>query len=136
MSRMMTALAVLLVVVVLSVACGGDDTDADADPDPGQKDVAGALEASVGSEVTVSGFLIVDRDGAARLCSGLLESFPPQCGDDRIDLADLDVSSVPNISRTQGESEISTAMWTDAHITVTGVKAAGGLTSVRLGTGD
>ena len=134
MWRMRTALAALVVVVALSVACGGDDTEADTGA--GQKDIAAALEASVGSEVTVSGFLIVDRDGAVRLCSGLLESFPPQCGGDRIDLDDLDVSSVPNISATQGESEISTTIWTDTHITVTGVKAAGGLTQVRLSTGD
>ena len=134
MSRMRTGLAALLVVVALSVACGGDD--AAADTGAGQKDIAGALGASMGSEVTVSGFLIVDRDGNTRLCSGLLESFPPQCGDDRIDLAGLDVSSVPNISTTQGESEISTAMWTDTQITVTGVKANGGLAQVRLSTGD
>ena len=134
MSGARTALVVFLVMVVLSVACGGDDPGTDADAGP--KDIAAALQVPVGSEVTVSGFLIVDRDGAARLCSGLLESFPPQCGDDRINLADLDVSSVPNVSSTQGESEISTAVWTDAHITVTGVRAAGGLTSVRLGTGD
>ena len=93
-----------------------------------------ALEAAEGSEVTVSGFLIVEREGNTRLCSGLLESFPPQCGGDRIDLLGFDASSVPDTSTPQSSSEIQTVRWTNHQITVTGIKGSGGLAEVRLST--
>ena len=90
------------------------------------------LEAAEGSEVTVSGFLVADRDGNTRLCSGLLESSPPQCGGDRIDLLGFDANSVPNTSTPQSSSEIRTTKWTNSQITVTGIKGVGGLVEVRL----
>ena len=101
---------------------------------PPAVDIRQALEAADGSEVTVSGFLVVDRDGVARLCSGLLSSFPPQCGDDRIDLLGFDASSVPNSETPQRPSEIGTSRWTNSQITVTGIKGIGGLAEVRLST--
>ena len=93
-----------------------------------------ALEAANGSEVTVSGFLIADKDGNTRLCSGLLESYPPQCGGDRIDLLGFDASSVPDSKTSQSSIGIQTARWTDSYITVTGIKGVGGLIDVRLST--
>ena len=97
-----------------------------------------ALEAAEGSEVTLSGFLLADRDGITRLCSGLLESFPPQCGGDRIDLVGFDASSVPDSKTPPTGSEIGTARWTDSQITVTGIKVSTSgssvLAEVRLST--
>jgi len=93
-----------------------------------------ALEATEGLELTVSGFLFEDRDGNTRLCNILLESSPPQCGGDRIDLLGFDASSVPD-SRTPRElGEIETVRWTESQITVTGITRVGGLTEVRLST--
>ena len=80
-------------------------------------EISQALEAADGSEVTVSGFLIADRDGNTRLCSVLLESDPPQCGGDRIDLLGFDASTVPNSKTPQRPSEIGTTRWTDSYIT-------------------
>ena len=99
-------------------------------------EIGQALEEAEGSEVTVSGFLIADRGGNTRLCSGLLESFPPQCGGDRIDLLGFDASSVPNSKTPQRPSEIQTARWTNSQITVTGIRVIGGLAEVRLSTED
>ena len=99
---------------------------------PNTMEIRQAREAAEGLEVTVSGFLIADRDGDARLCSGLLESDPPQCGGDRIDLLGFDAISVPNSKTPQRPSEIGTARWTDSNITVTGIKVIGGLAEVRL----
>ena len=67
-------------------------------------EISQALEAADGSEVTVSGFLIADKDGNTRLCSVLLESSPPQCGGDRINLLGFDASSVPNLKRPRGRA--------------------------------
>ena len=99
---------------------------------PNTMEIRQALEAAEGSEVTVSGLLIADKDGNARLCSVLLESDPPQCGGDRIELLGFDASSVPNSRTPQRPSEIQTARWTDSQITVTGIKVIGGLAEVRL----
>ncbi len=131
MSRMRLILPVLLLIVTLLVACGDNDNDK-LDAGDKQTGIGQALEAAEGSEVTVSGFLVVDRDGNTRLCSGLLESSPPQCGGDRIELLGFDANSVPNTSTPQSSSEIRTARWTNSQITVTGIKGVEGLAEVRL----
>lgn len=123
----------LAFVIALSVACGGDDRN-ELDIGDGQRKIGQALEAAEGSEVTVSGFLIADRDGSTRLCSALLESSPPQCGGDRIELLGFDASAVPNTSSPQRRSEIRTVMWTNTEITVTGIKGIAGLAEARLST--
>ena len=99
---------------------------------PTNMEIRQALDAAEGSEVMVSGFLFADRQGNTRLCSGLLESYPPQCGGDRIDLLGLDASSVPNSKTPQRRSEIGTVRWTDSYITITGIKGIAGLAEVRL----
>ena len=130
MSRMRFILPALLLVITLSVACGGDSNELDAVDR--KTEIGQAMDAVEGSKVTVSGFLIVDRDGSTLLCSALLESFPPQCGGDRIGLLGFDASSVPNTLTSQSSSEIRTARWTNSQITVTGIKGIDGLVEVRL----
>ena len=123
----------LALLVALAVACGGGESnEVDIGDEP--TSIGQALKAVEGSEVTVSGFLIADRDGTARLCSALLESFPPQCGGDRIELLEFDASAVPSTSSPQRQSEIRTVRWTDSEITVTGIKRSAGLADVRLST--
>ena len=137
-------------LIVLYVGCDGDAIDVleeamgpefagDADLSqcpqpvpPVNLEIVEALDAAEGLAVTVSGFLLADADGRVRLCSGLLESYPPQCGGDQIELLGFDASSVPDTSIPQRPSDIGTVRWTDSQITVTGIKAIGGLTEVRL----
>ena len=124
MGRMKGLAAILGVAVLMVVvaACGSNELHTG----DRQMEIAQALEADEGSEVTVSGVLIADRDGNTRLCSTLLESSPPQCGGDRIDLLGFDANSVPNSKTPQRPSEIQTARWTDSYITVTGIKGSSG----------
>ncbi len=114
----------------------GGTTPTESNPPTTPIEIGQALEAAEGSEVTVSGFLIVDRDGITRLCSLLAQSYPPQCGGDRIDLLGFDASSVPDSETPEGPSEIGTARWTNSQITVTGIKGICfyGLDVVRLST--
>ena len=145
--RTVAAILVMVALLAMVAACGSDEarpetapgaTVSEESPTPtgpnpqGTTEIGQALEAAEGSEVTVSGFLIADRDGNNRLCSGLLESGPPQCGGDRIDLLAFDASSVPNSETPQRPSEIATSRWTNNPITVTGLKRIGGLADVRL----
>ena len=130
----MKGLVVILGVAVLMAVVGGCGSN-ELDTGDGQMEIAQALEAAEGSEVTVSGFLIADWDGNTRLCSVLFESLPPQCGGDRIDLLGFDASSVSNSKTLQRPSiYIQTARWTDSQITVTGIRVIGGLAEVRLST--
>lgn len=122
---------VIIVGIAVSLAIGGAACGSD-DPSNGEMEIAQAVVAAEGSIVTIAGFLVVDRDGKTRLCSGLLESNPPQCGGDRIDLLGFDASSVPNTSSSQSSSEIRTAMWTNSQIAITGTKGSGGLTDVSM----
>ncbi len=131
MSRMKLILPAILLVFTMSAACGGDDSDKFYAVDR-QTEIGLVLEAAEGSKVTVSGYLVADRDGNARLCSGLLESSPPQCGGERIDLLEFDPNSVPDTSTSQNSSVIRTVRWTNFEITVTGIKGVGGLSEVRL----
>ncbi len=55
--------------------------------------VGGALPAGP-NPVTVSGALIVDPDGVVLLCSALAESFPPQCGGDRLVVEGIDLDDI------------------------------------------
>jgi hypothetical protein len=52
--------------------------------------------------VTVSGALFVDPDGTVRLCDAIAESFPPQCGGERIVVEGLDLATVDNLQEESG----------------------------------
>jgi len=52
--------------------------------------------------VTVTGALFVDADGTVRLCDAIAESFPPQCGGDRIVVTGLDLADVPDLQEENG----------------------------------
>jgi hypothetical protein len=52
--------------------------------------------------VTVSGALFVDGDGTVRLCDAIAESFPPQCGADRILVEGLDLEAIADL-QTEGD---------------------------------
>lgn len=104
--------AMVMAGALVLAACGDDDnetvspgtevptTEAPASTDgPGTSDavvpitVQQLLERSSDSPVQVAGPLFV-VDGKAQLCSAIMESFPPQCGQPAADLAGLDVSMV------------------------------------------
>ncbi len=126
----------LLLAVI--VGCGGDDIGGTKLGDGAElTEIGQALKAANGSVVTVGGFLIVDTDGNSRLCSVLLESFPPQCGGDRIDLPGFEASSVPNTKSVQfSEGGIRTVIWSDGPISVKGIRETDGLREARPSSED
>ena len=44
--------------------------------------------------VAVTGALFVHPDGTVLLCDAIAESFPPQCGGDRIEVTGLDLATI------------------------------------------
>ena len=105
MSAMRFVLPAILLVLTISAACRVDDSDKLNAVDR-QTEIGQVLEVAEGSKVTVSGYLVADRDGNTRLCSGLLE---------------FDPNSVPDTFTAKKSSVIRT-----------GIKGVGGLTEVRL----
>ncbi len=74
-------------------------------------DGAGNSGMSVGEALThqatddlvpVAGALFVDPDGTAQLCEAIAESFPPQCGGQRITVQGLDLETVPDLQAANG----------------------------------
>ncbi len=56
--------------------------------------VGDALAARRGAAIRVTGALFVAPDGTMLLCSAIAESFPPQCGGDRLVVHDLDPTTL------------------------------------------
>lgn len=94
----MRALALLgLVFALLVAACGGGSEQKPVSVSGmpiqgGGLSVSEALASDLDGPLMVKGYL-VERDGALRLCTAVLESQPPQCGEPSLAIAG-DVSSV------------------------------------------
>jgi hypothetical protein len=52
--------------------------------------------------VSVTGALFVNADGTVLLCDAIAESFPPQCGGDRIAVVGLDLATVDSLQEANG----------------------------------
>lgn len=101
-----------LALVLLLVACGMTVPAPSSEPvlvivegpvdGPGLT-VAEALRHQPTDDiVTVSGALFVSPDGTVLLCDAIAESFPPQCGGERIRVTGLDLEAVPGL-QTEGQ---------------------------------
>lgn len=118
-------------LMVVAAACGsgddpsvgaGDTTQPPVDggdaatgaPVPGGAlTVAEARATSLDDVLAVRGFIVV-RDDDRFLCDALAESFPPQCGGERLRLEGLDLEQVDEL-RTEGPTS-----WTEDPVTVVG----------------
>ena len=112
--RWSTSLATVALVAVLGLtaaACGDDD--------PETITTIGAAAGGTGA-AELEGF-IVERDGVARLCEALLESFPPQCGEPSVTVANVEALDA-TFTTEQG------VRWTDQPVTAVGTVDAGVLT--------
>lgn len=109
----MKTLPLVLSVLVLTVAgCGGEGGANEGPLSPEQ-----ALDAS--GEVTVEGSLIAVDGEPVRLCSAILESYPPQCGEPSIEVQGLDLDSL-DLASTRPSDEVTPARWSDLPIQISG----------------
>ena len=112
--RMRTSPALLILALVLA-ACGVGATPSSAssgDPvlvivegEPGSAGISVAEAIGHGPTddiVAVTGALFAAPDGTVMICDAIAESFPPQCGGERIRVDGLDLASVPGL-QTEGE---------------------------------
>ena len=78
-----------------------DNSDGIADG-PGLTVAQAIGHAPTDDIVLVTGALFVDPDGTVRLCDAIAESFPPQCGGERIVVEGLDLASVAGLQEENG----------------------------------
>ena len=103
----------------LEGSTGCDDTPSasgtggvESGPD-GSVPVGEAVAAGIQGPFLVSGFLVVDADGA-RLCEALAESFPPQCGGTSVP---LQPAEAPAGAATTTEGDVT---WSEQPVLVEG----------------
>jgi hypothetical protein len=113
----MRLISTILIVLLLLVACASAaaPTQPAGDPwtlvivdgrDPGVGpglSVADALTHGPTDDiVSVTGALFVTADGDVLLCDAIAESFPPQCGGERIVVDGLDLSTIGGLQEENG----------------------------------
>ena len=111
---MRLAPALLILGLVLAACDGGAAPSSATSGDPvlvivdGEPRSAGiSVAEAIGHQptddiVAVTGALFAVPDGTVMLCDAIAESFPPQCGGERIRVEGLDLASVPGL-QTEGE---------------------------------
>ncbi len=83
--------------------------------------VGEALASTLDQPLLVNGFVVADADGV-RLCSVLLESFPVQCGGDRLLVEGLNLESLGDVTEASG------VLWTNQPVQLLGPVEDGVLT--------
>jgi hypothetical protein len=112
-------LALLALVVLALAACGDGGQD-------GPMSIEEALRAD-GQAVIVEGGIVAMDGGPVRLCSALMESYPPQCGEPALELRGLDLDAL-ELETSAGDSSVSPAHWSDGPVRVRGTVENGVLT--------
>ena len=115
----MRSLPALLTVLLLLAACAAEPPAAtpSAPTDEGWTLVITGGEPGAGPGISVSealthsptddivlvtGALFVNADGTVLLCDAVAESFPPQCGGERIAVDGLDLANVAGLQEANG----------------------------------
>ena len=115
MKRIIVLLAVVTLASVVAAACGDDG-------DPVSRPVGGvgpgisigeALTSNLTGPLVINGFLHVQHD-QARLCEGLVGSFPPLCAGRFLVIVGLDLMTIGGLT-----SEASVT-WSDQSVGVLG----------------
>lgn len=111
--RITFALALLVALVACAAPIPAPDDPvlviSDGAADAPAMSVADAIRQRAGGEVVaVSGALFVTAGRTVLLCDAIAESFPPQCGGERIRVQGVDLASIPGL---QTEGEVS---WAEA----------------------
>lgn len=73
-----------------------------ADPADGPALQVGEALAAGDGPVRVTGALFIGADGRMLVCSAIAESFPPQCGGDRLEVVGLDPAAVRDLQDANG----------------------------------
>jgi hypothetical protein len=115
------ALAAGLALAFALAGCGSEEGEPGGAPTSPTSPIAPTTPTARETEFT--GYL-VQSGGEARICDGLAESYPPQCGGRSYRLMGFDARSVSGVEQANGVS------WTQQQVTVRGVITDDGETLV------
>jgi hypothetical protein len=122
----LTCVKSTLLLVVASVAlaaCGGGG----AGPPAGDLTIQEAMDSADEGPLSVKGYIVAPEGGPIRLCSALLESYPPQCGEPSLVVLGLDLETVGGLTSTTDPS-LAQVTWSDAELSLLGEVADGVIT--------
>jgi hypothetical protein len=129
--RLLATLAGAAVVALASGCGGGPEESAPSAGAPipdGGLTIAEVLASTPEGPFMVKGYLIVGEGDEMRLCSALLESYPPQCGEPSLRVKGLDLEQVEGLMRPS-DPELAQVAWTEEEISVLGEVEAGVITA-------
>lgn len=106
----------MILSVFLLAACGGSGGDPSAAPATAGGDSAAlgaagpdgpltveeALSSAIPGPLLVEGFYLHEQGGPPRLCSTVLESYPPQCGEPALVVNGLKEAEIDGLTREGG----------------------------------
>jgi hypothetical protein len=78
-----------------------------------------ALASTLAGPLMVKGYLVAPEGEESRLCSALLESNPPQCGEPSLAIEGLDHASVEGLARTD-DPAVARVTWSNSEISLLG----------------
>jgi hypothetical protein len=93
--------ALVLALVLPACAAAATTSTSSGDASGPAITVDQLVARSSDTPIVVQG-LLISHDGVVRLCAAVLESFPPQCGGESVELTGLDPASVPGVTTEQG----------------------------------
>ena len=139
--RHMSVAAAALIAAVGLAACGGSERAATVVPTqekpPASAPSAGApipggglsiqeaIDSALAGPLMVKGFVVADGQGSVQLCSALLESYPPQCGEPSLRVQGLALESVDEIVQP---ADVAPAAWTPTEVSLLGDVESGVIT--------
>jgi hypothetical protein len=132
MRRLLPLLAVLAAGVALA-GCGGAEEPGAQPPSSGAPIPGGglsideAIASSLPGPLQVKGFIVAPEGEPVRLCSALLESYPPQCGGSSLVVEGLDLAAVEGLTSTDDPS-LAQVTWSEAEVSLLGDVADGVIT--------
>lgn len=92
--------------IVLAGCSEGSGSRVEGDGPVRVEDALGAAVDESGQEVSVSGAILLQGEGAALLCDHPLDSNPPMCGAPGLPVESVDVAGMPGSATTGGISWI------------------------------
>ena len=136
-------LPIIIAAVALGLgasACGGGGSGESAPPaDSGSAPSQGApipgggltiqeaIDSTLEGPLAVKGYIVAPDGGEIRLCTALLESYPPQCGEPSLGVQGLDLETLESLTSTD-DPTLAQVTWSDAEVSLLGSVEDGVLT--------
>ena len=117
-----------LALALAMTACGGNGASGEPGGTPpstgapipgGGLSIDEAIASTLEGPLMVKGSIVAPEGEPVRLCSALLESYPPQCGGSSLVVEGLDLETLEGLTSTDDPS-LAQVSWSEAEVSVLG----------------